>query len=254
MDVFVRRLVGRHFHITRKMGFPGAIVRSFDRVADDPTDHHMVKNSTSELWKYPKELFKLYKSATLHVVKPKIPKKVIIFGSIAVAGILFALFVLFTYGKKVQEGDIVPGVEVSTERAENLGRGGESVKKGFDDLDDYLDHVRPLSPVVPWTAPVYDEVRPVPRIPDKLACMYSEKNGCRCWTDQMTRVHLPQLVCKDIVDNGIYSPYHEPYRGGGGHGVNPPPGSDSPPPSNPVTHEKNGSAGVGVMFTPPSGG
>ncbi len=227
LDVFVRRLIGRHFHITRKMGFPGAVVRSFDRVADDPTDYHMVKNSTSEVWKYPKELFKLYKSATLHVVKPKMPKKVIFFGSIAVVGVLFALYVLFTYGSKVSNGDIIPGVDVAEEKIENLGSGSSAeVDLSFDTAEEYMELTTPLSPVAPWTAPVYEEVRTVPRLPGKLNCIASDVE-CRCYTDQMTRVHLDTEICMAMIFEGIYSPYHEPYSGGGGRAPGTPPGQPS---------------------------
>lgn len=242
MDVFVRRLIGRHLHVTRKMGFSGAIVRSFDRVADDPTDYHMVKNSTSELWKYPKDLFKLYKSATLHVVKPRLPKKVIIFSTIALAGLLFAAYVLITYAGKVQDGTIVPGVEVAEQKVTEL-KEDTSAKTdlSFTTVEEYIELITPLSPIAPWTAPIYEEVRTVQQVPGKLACIDSANKGCRCFTDQMTRVHLERRVCMALIEEGIYSPYHQPYAAAGA-GTGPAAGSGTYPPTSssslaaPVVH------------------
>ena len=180
LDVFVRRLIGRHFHITRKMGFNGAIVRSFDKCADDPNDFHAQKNSTSELWKYPKDLFKLYTSATMHLVKPKVPKKVILYSLIAVLGLGFATYVFFTYAGKVQDGTIVPGSD-STSETSSFSSRDSSVSVEYTTAEEYVKAVTPILEVAPWTAPIYAEVRKVQRIPDKPVC-YIGSGGCWCTT------------------------------------------------------------------------
>ena len=75
IDAFVRRLIGVHKHLTRKAGLNGAMVRTFQGVSEDPNDYANRQSSEQVPWKYPKHLFQAYESASLHVVKPKIPKK-----------------------------------------------------------------------------------------------------------------------------------------------------------------------------------
>ena len=69
----VRRLVGRHYHLFRMFGTETAKVFSRDGHidVDKPSMLHAQDNY---LWVFPKELYGLYKSATIHTHKRQLPK------------------------------------------------------------------------------------------------------------------------------------------------------------------------------------
>lgn len=71
----VRGLVGRHVHVHRGAGLSLVNVRTWDTVQLDPDDWAAKKDADVQGWKHPKELFSLYKSASLHTVRRRIPAK-----------------------------------------------------------------------------------------------------------------------------------------------------------------------------------
>lgn len=73
----VRSLVGKHFHMNRSMGLAAAGVLTWSRVQVDPYDETQREKAEEEIWKYPKDLYRRYKSATLHTASHKfrVPKK-----------------------------------------------------------------------------------------------------------------------------------------------------------------------------------
>jgi zona occludens toxin (predicted ATPase) len=99
----VRRLVGRHHHLFRMYGTETAKVfcRDGHIDVDKPS---MLHAQDSYLWPYPKALYGLYKSATIHTHKRQLPKWMIrgfVFGGlfVAVASVLFYLSSSFLSGK-----------------------------------------------------------------------------------------------------------------------------------------------------------
>jgi len=216
MDVFIRRLIARHYHVRRKMGFERAFVYEFDRCIDDPYDYHANKLAIRTTFKYPKELYQYYKSATIHVVKKNIPKKLIIYGIIISAIIIFLIFVVFKYYNRVSTGNLLT-TPVEEVKKEDSGLMGSSLNKAvnakttnFEDLQSYIKATTPLDPVLPWTAPIYQDKLEVKSPPGKLIC-YIGRRGCRCYSDQMTFIQTEKAVCERMVYDGIYNPYQEPY-------------------------------------------
>lgn len=207
LDVFVRRLIGRHFHLTRKMGLEAAHVKEWDHCVDDPADFHESKKAISSLFRYPKKLYSFYKSSTMHLVKKRIPFKVILYSVAFFVILAFVGSVFFSYSDRIVEGDIIPGTGANTSVISGIS---SSASASYDTLEDYLIATTPLSPVLPWTAPIYEGKREIKSVPGKLVC-YIGSRGCRCFTDQMTRVKLPEPVCVSIVKDGVYNPYAPPY-------------------------------------------
>lgn len=82
----VRRLVGRHFHLFRMYGSETAKVfrRDGHIDVDKPSSLHA---QDSYLWSFPKELYGLYNSATVHTHKRHLPKWMI-------RGFIFTLLIL----------------------------------------------------------------------------------------------------------------------------------------------------------------
>lgn len=71
IDQNVRRLVGRHQHVRRLFGLKRALIYDWDGCQ---ADVHRVSSASKTMWSYPKDAFKLYKSAELHTKqKQKFP-------------------------------------------------------------------------------------------------------------------------------------------------------------------------------------
>lgn len=73
----IRKLVGEHKHLHRAMGRKGAIIFTWENQVGDADDYHSRNKANQENFTYPKELFSLYKSATVHTHKFKIPSKLL---------------------------------------------------------------------------------------------------------------------------------------------------------------------------------
>lgn len=255
IDAFVRRLVGEHRHMSRKAGLPGAMVRTFQGVSEDPNDYTNRQSSQQAPWKYPKHLFQVYESATLHVVKPKIPKKILFAVLLFLACLIGLPYVLYKFKSTVSGLDSVSGVGSTPAASGFMPASGKDVS--FQTLDDYVKATTPLSPVAPWTAPIYEGVRKVKSVPGKLVCYIGSK-GCRCFTEQMTRVRLPEPVCVSLVKDGIYSPYHDAYEttpaAWGERAAPAVVQSNTPPPQPVVALVQQSPGSVSGASTPPGDG
>lgn len=77
IDVTVRKFVGRHIHIYRGGGLNLVSLRIKDEVMN-VSDKRELRSATKETWKHEKKYYDLYKSASIHTVKKRIPKKIFI--------------------------------------------------------------------------------------------------------------------------------------------------------------------------------
>lgn len=72
----IRKLVGRHIHVHRAAGLKRATLYTWDFAVASPNDRVEQQRADTENWQYPADLFKFYKSATVHTHKFQIPKKI----------------------------------------------------------------------------------------------------------------------------------------------------------------------------------
>lgn len=223
MDAFVRRLCGEHHHITRKAGLNGAMVRVFQGVSDDPDDYHKQKSSEQSPWLYPKHLFNVYKSSTLHVVHPKIPKKIIF----AAFLLLLAPVVLYfavtsvmdivsgdsfknitTGGKPPETQTATAGQPMKNQSSSPFGLGNK--KEEITTPEQFVHRFTPLIKGIPWSAPAY--VNNNPKTIPKLLCAAigtpnDPERQCICYTEQVTKVDIDPASCENVVRNGLYDPF-----------------------------------------------
>lgn len=101
LNAFVLDLVGEHFHLHRPYGAKLASVYYWRSVRKQPQSLASRELAENEfLFKYPKQLFDVYKSATQHNVKLKIPKKLwMIVGAFVLMG-LFVLKMIYSDGSQ----------------------------------------------------------------------------------------------------------------------------------------------------------
>ena len=81
----IRRLVGRHEHLTRAHGWGRAMVYGRDQLIDRFTPTAF-KACDSQLWKHPKEYYALYHSASEHTHKARLPGKLVGMGLVVLVG------------------------------------------------------------------------------------------------------------------------------------------------------------------------
>lgn len=213
IDAFVRRLCAEHIHVSRKAGFAGAVVRTFQGVSENPDDYHAKQTATTEMWKYDKKLYEVYKSASLHIIQPKIPTKLFVYGVLAVLLAIAIPTAIYFAFNRVKES---AGSETPTSSLSPLRTKSEAIEYKRADLDTYIKAHEPLTPVHPWSAPIYEGLQPVD-VP-RLYCIASgyentPQRRCTCYTEQVTKVmDIPDYICEHIVKNGQYNPYIPAYE------------------------------------------
>ena len=72
VDHFIRGLVGRHVHFERQFGLERS--RKFEwQKMGDPGDRFSKQEAMSSEFRFPKDVYKVYRSAEVHTVKKKLP-------------------------------------------------------------------------------------------------------------------------------------------------------------------------------------
>ncbi|MDT8997774.1 zonular occludens toxin domain-containing protein [Paucibacter sp. APW11] len=213
LDVFVRKLIDRHFHVVRKFGTTFATIHEFVNGVRDNVAKNK-KDSIRHEWKYPPEVYTWYKSAELHTVKRSIPMRV---------WILCAL-PLLTAGLAYYGWSILKSTSASSTASEHTpaavhapgapGRSGVDSWSGRGGRDrqtpaEYAESYTPRIPGLAHTAPVYDEVTRPAQAPYPAACVLM-RGVCRCYTQQATRLDVPHQLCVDIAQGGYFVAWERP--------------------------------------------
>lgn len=214
LDRNVQALVGRHVHIRRFGAIGAAIAYEWDHCSRQLLFSKALKKST---FRYDKSVFKLYKSAELHI-KPKnsIPPLlyiVIVFLCIAI----FAIPQLLDRISGKSSEQVFPDSSLSdnSKNSDNLAFPDISaVSKSSKDAQGYDPAAFvPRVSHEPLSAPAYDEIRQVVVMPVIVggACF---KGVCRCFTAQGFDVDLDNSECKSRVEKLPFDPYTVPLLGG----------------------------------------
>lgn len=215
LDSYVRRLVGRHEHLVRKFGLPAAQIYSWNEAQDDPSSTTSRDLAEESLWTYPKHLFGFYKSATMHTVKRRVPKALIV---ILASAILIPVLAWLAYSSITswsQEPEApTPPLQAGTvglPTVPALGGGGADAPSSHE----YVRAHTPRIHGVPWSAPIYDrfEVQDYPRphciiVGDQRI----ERITCRCYTQQVTPMEMPDAMCIAIARFGAWDPRRPPLQ------------------------------------------
>jgi hypothetical protein len=187
--------------VRRKFGLKVAMIKQWDRFKSNT---EMTDTLTTSTWRYPKSVFGLYTSATMHTVKRKLP------------WFIWALpVVLLFLGYNVwRSRQFMHGGEGSPAASSVPGEAGSktSKQKAKDDDEelrrkDFIAWMKPRIAGQPWTAPAYDNLQ-VQGVPD-LYCLASEDGRCSCITEQGTKYHMDLNVCRTIAADGQYNPFRK---------------------------------------------
>ena len=233
LDVNIRRLCGCHIHFRRILG-SNKIARHEFLEASDYDKPAVLANSDKTYIKLDKSMFGLYKSASGHHFKVKLPKKLYLFIFI----IILVIYLGYSAYSKISSKGSDELEEVTTKPVEqslmnSLVNGvkngtGLTIDSSTEEsrpmtLEEYLNYYKPRIEGLPHTAPAYDELTK-PQTYPRLSCLITQsktfiKNnkdkislgsfkgefvGCSCYTQQATLYKTPFKVCLNIVENGYF--------------------------------------------------
>jgi len=204
LDIAVRKLVGRHYHITRTFGQDKATVRQWERQVD-PHDRSVQSLALTESFPYPKERYGWYKSSDMHTVKKELPiKKLAILGGSVVGaiacGVLAFMSLRDPVGDKLETATIAAKQEAQPHRTANR----------WDPAA-----FRTRSDRWGWSAPRYDEIAQEITAPRVAGCMtmviepIGGRKGppqCRCADQFGAEIDVEYRQCLAFVKRGIFDP------------------------------------------------
>jgi len=217
----LRQLVGMHIHMNRAMGLQRAGVLTWPRVQSDPYDESQREKAEEEIWPFEADLYERFVSSTLHTAsyKFKVPKKFWQGLSMLVVFVLIAwLLWVFVFKPKHPSK---PEGEAAIAQAP-AGAGGpllpvsEHGKSRWESVEQYATAHLPRISSMPWSAPIYDERKPVSD--PELYCVMAgagidaqgeyREESCQCLTEQGTRYEVGVVMCRQLAKQGpVYNPY-----------------------------------------------
>lgn len=217
IDLFVRRLIGSpgwHRHLKRTFGVDMVSVLEWAAVNDACEKNGSGKTGKVSMVAFPKEVYKWYKSASLHTGKKSIPKQVYY---LAVLVPLIGVLGWFAFQKLMPKPPpVVPGVSAPGASASVVGRagGGAAVARPLTTAE-FVASYEPRIPGLAHTAPRYDDVQKVAQAPKPAACIDgirpgTGKRSCECWTQQATVLPVPESLCRQIAVGGYFDDTVQP--------------------------------------------
>lgn len=211
---FARGLCAEHTHCVRRWGLEVSDLYTWQELQEDVKSQAVRDRAQHSMWMFPKKLFGMYKSATLHTIKRKIPLKLLaIPACVVIAAVL--LWYVYGYLKPDNFAARQTGKPVPTASAPDVENPTQLTNRNAQEKPPSLRETDPAAYMRPridgklWTAPAYDQVAMAP--PPRLACI-STVDTCNCYTaEQGTRWHeVGQGTCRAIARFGYFDPTRQP--------------------------------------------
>lgn len=201
VDSNVRRLVGQHFHVIRKFGTHFATIHEWGKCKETADKNR--DDSVRHEWRYPKDVFALYKSAELHTHKRRIPFKVILLLSmpVIIGGLVYLAY------QRLKPSSIAPGATAPAGATGEYGAARPANKSLT--ASEYVQQFAPRVAGLAYTAPVYDDVTKPTEAPYPAACLVMGSR-CSCYTQQGTVLDVTAQLCAQVVERGFFVAWKQP--------------------------------------------
>lgn len=213
LDVFVRNLVSKHYHLERKA--IGMKQYSWYKCVTNLDNPASVTGVESENWTPPKDAFKYYKSSSQHQkFKKKIPPA--LYALILILGVvIWKTYTMYTiYDKNVNKDPMQSKIQEQVSASEPVSI---STSMMSSSLSDRVSNTLKPSDFIPSIAekpeskPIYDNIRQVKTFERVAFCMKGGRSGCICFSQQGTE--LPEIsskLCLKYLDRGLpFNPYRD---------------------------------------------
>ncbi|XLX38382.1 zonular occludens toxin domain-containing protein [Ectopseudomonas mendocina] len=194
----IRKLAGEHIHLYRAFGMKTVTKYVWQHVVGDPNDRGEQGRADSHAWKFPKEHFKLYKSASLHTHKFKMPKKLaFMLGFIA----LVASFMV--YNARTNEGSyLFSGADAkASEPSESQPVETSGLIAAASGLGAVGREASSTRPKLPASTNVYDWSDTEQATP--VAGCISSATKCQCFSDTGQLLKMAYAACMSAVSNPL---------------------------------------------------
>lgn len=206
IDSNVRRLCGKHFHSVRQFGQQKAKVLEFESVKDNPLSAR--STALEHSFKYPPEAFAWYRSAEVHTHKTKRPLRyylLFVLPPLFIAVVAYAVSWFYgrTQGEPLSEGSRIEQRPHQGPAQQPAGTSPGRTREGRITTAQYLQDRQPRVDGLEYSAPMYDEVTKPTQAPYPAACV-DLKGSCRCYSQQATRLPMPEHLCQAIVKDGFF--------------------------------------------------
>lgn len=214
----LRGLIMPHTHHERLTKASSRTFRWQNRCVEDPESQAERELSDEGVHVLTKAEFSSYTSTEKDTHKPKIPKKLIVVGVIAVT----VVGMFWWVNKRVSSiGAPLPSDETSSVQPQAGHATLTGAKRAPQSDPEFFASQTPRHPGMPWSAPVFAERKVVSK--PEVYCMTSgpgvDAQGKHrpathvCITEQGTRVDMSRTAAADLaVRGGIYNPWREPVR------------------------------------------
>jgi len=203
LDVQCRKLCGSYYHLKRAVGTGKVSITEYAEFARHNDYHERQKALGTRIWTHDKKIWKLYKSATIHTHKAKIPLKLFF---LPLAFFAFSYAAYSAYDRWTGES---PHLQQTKAAIDNPAGSKSEVTTGdltpiqqrVIEKEQYFAQYVPRIKDQPDTAPVYDGLKTIQSYP-RLQCLKSLNSGCSCYTQQATKVYISREACEKIINTG----------------------------------------------------
>lgn len=218
LDPFVLRLVDQHFHVMRKFGTKFATVFEFSGVRDNVDKSR--KDAVRHEWRYPKDVFSLYKSAEVHTVKLRLPMRfwVMLGMPFAFVGLAWLAYQRLNPAAQVERAREAAGILTDGGQAPNSSNSPSVAKSPSSVVNSRASAVIPIDGAVtlaslvprvaglPYTAPGYDRLTLPVEAPYPAYCVsLGDAYPCTCYTQRGTGLDVPRATCESIAKKGFFA-------------------------------------------------
>lgn len=204
VSVAVRELAGRHLHAHRVWGSSLTRIKEWSEVK---LNTGAAPERTHE-YKQNKKVYEWYKSAEAHTIKRSIPMKVWVLVAMCIFAPAMFYYVFYWLDKKAHPDNQSSSLQSSGAAGLNIRPGQDGGGKKALTPAEYAAQFQPRVPGLHYTAPAYDDVTKPVRAPFPAACLANAKR-CGCYTQQGTRLDVPETMCRDIVAGGFFVAWDE---------------------------------------------
>jgi len=230
---YIRKLASMHIHLVNIFGWEQSMRMEWSVVQDSPNAIKSIARAENiSRWRFPKHVYNLYKSSTMHTRKKRIPKKIVICLVLAVLFFIIAMFLLSGTGKNPLVSTFTGDKASSTSQE---SKKNESTSKQPDKSNpNQLPASSPTDPTQvqnqnenPASAPVVDFVsssEPTYEVSDPFAFKpnitpnvvnsrtfsgcFCTKNSCSAYDQQGTKIDgIDKKVCKDLMHDSSRRPF-----------------------------------------------
>lgn len=219
IDISIRRLVTQHQHLKRIGSTKRVGLVISDTLIDLPEGSEL-SNADKNHWKFPVKYYDYYKSASVHLIKRRIPQPVIFVFSVAVVLLLAISFVIYSFHSMKSKSSLISTSEAKNVQSDNshllqslpasssvsspqssdvssvplvLSAPATTQFSGAATLESVAAHLKQSSQISK-------------DFPFDISACLSFKEDCRCWNKAGNLLLIDSQVCHFLLDGTVKFP------------------------------------------------